>query len=80
MKACLLGHSALIETNPLKFTEVQRQEPAAGQVVLSVSCCGVCRTDLHGVEGTLTLRKFPVIPRTSSRGRRRKDWRKPTEI
>jgi propanol-preferring alcohol dehydrogenase len=62
MKACLLDHPAPIETNPLKYTEVQRPDPAPGQVLIRVSCCAVCRTDLHVVEGELAPRKSPVIP------------------
>jgi propanol-preferring alcohol dehydrogenase len=62
MKACLLEHPAPIETNPLKYVEVQRPDPAPGQVLIRVSCCAVCRTDLHVVEGELAPRKSPVIP------------------
>jgi alcohol dehydrogenase, propanol-preferring len=62
MKACLLEHPAPIETNPLKYIDVQRPVPAPGQVLIRVSCCAVCRTDLHVVEGELPPRKSPVIP------------------
>jgi propanol-preferring alcohol dehydrogenase len=62
MKACLLEHPAPIETNPLKYEEVQKPAPAAGQILIRVTCCGVCRTDLHVVEGELPPRKSPVIP------------------
>src|ERR1700724_4516659 len=62
MKACLLERPAPIETNPLKFTEVQTPRPAAGQILIRVSYCAVCRTDLHVVEGELPPRKSPVIP------------------
>jgi propanol-preferring alcohol dehydrogenase len=36
--------------------------PAAGEVLVRVNACGVCRTDLHVVEGELAPRKSPVIP------------------
>jgi alcohol dehydrogenase, propanol-preferring len=62
MKACLLERPAPIETNPLKFTDVREPELAAGQILIRVSCCAVCRTDLHVVEGELPPRKSPVIP------------------
>jgi propanol-preferring alcohol dehydrogenase len=62
MKACLLEHPAPIETNPLRFTEVQEPAPAAGQILIRANCCAVCRTDLHVVEGELPSRKSPVIP------------------
>src|SRR5947209_18924282 len=62
MKACLLEHPAPVETNPLKFIEVEEPEPAGDQILIRVSCCAVCRTDLHVVEGELRPRKSPVIP------------------
>ncbi|HVB33498.1 MAG TPA: zinc-dependent alcohol dehydrogenase family protein [Patescibacteria group bacterium] len=62
MKACLLRSPAPIETHPLEFTDVADPEPGAGEVLVRVSCCGVCRTDLHVVEGELAPRKSPVIP------------------
>jgi len=62
MKACVLQKPAKIETNPLAFVDVPVPEPGAGEVLVRVSYCGVCRTDLHVVEGELPPRKSPVIP------------------
>ncbi len=62
MKACLLSSPAPIESLPLAFTDVPDPQPAGDQVRLRVSACGVCRTDLHVVEGELPPRKSPVIP------------------
>lgn len=62
MKACLLRAPAPIETNPLVVTDVPTPQPAAGEVLVRVNCCCVCRTDLHVVEGELPPRKSPVIP------------------
>lgn len=62
MKACLLRKSARVETNPLEFIDVPAPQPGQGEVLVRVSCCGVCRTDLHVVEGELPPRKSPVIP------------------
>ena len=62
MKACLLRAPAAIETKPLEFTEVPVPEPGEGQVLVRVRACGVCRTDLHVIEGELPPRKSPVIP------------------
>ena len=62
MKACVLQQPAKIETNPLAFVDVPVPEPGAGEVLVRVSYCGVCRTDLHVVEGELPPRKSPVIP------------------
>ena len=44
-----------------EYTDVPMPEPAE-EVLVRVRCCGVCRTDLHVIEGELTPRKSPVIP------------------
>jgi propanol-preferring alcohol dehydrogenase len=62
MKACVLRTAARIETNPLEFADVPIPQPGKGEVLVRVSFCGVCRTDLHVVEGELPPRKSPVIP------------------
>ena len=62
MKACVLRAAAGIETNPLEYVEVATPQPKAGEVLVRVRACGVCRTDLHVIEGELPPRKSPVIP------------------
>jgi propanol-preferring alcohol dehydrogenase len=62
MKACVLRTPARVESNPLEFCETPPPKPGAGQVLVHVRVCGVCRTDLHVVEGELPPRKSPVIP------------------
>lgn len=62
MKACLLQTPAAIETNPLEYADVAIPQPKSGQVLVRVHACGVCRTDLHVIEGELPARKSPVIP------------------
>src|SRR5882672_12946485 len=62
MKACLLRALAAMETNPLKYAEVPVPQPKSGEVLVRVRACGVCRTDLHVIEGELPPRKSPVIP------------------
>ena len=62
MKACLLRTPAKIEANPLQFTDVEEPKPGSGEVRVRVHVCGVCRTDLHVIEGELPARKSPVIP------------------
>ncbi|HXM65814.1 MAG TPA: zinc-dependent alcohol dehydrogenase family protein [Candidatus Acidoferrum sp.] len=47
---------------PLNIEEAPNPHIAAGQVLLRVRACGVCRTDLHIVEGDLPPRKQPLIP------------------
>jgi propanol-preferring alcohol dehydrogenase len=62
MKACLLHEPAPVETNPLATFEVPAPLPGPGQVLIRVHACGICRTDLHVVEGELPPRKSPVTP------------------
>ncbi len=62
MKACLLRAVAPIENNPLELTETPDPRPTDDQVLVRVSVCGVCRTDLHVIEGELPPCKLPVIP------------------
>src|SRR3989440_8578161 len=47
---------------PLRLEELPAPEPGAGQVLLRVRACGVCRTDLHIVDGELTRPKLPLVP------------------
>ncbi|HEY7692661.1 MAG TPA: zinc-dependent alcohol dehydrogenase family protein [Gaiellaceae bacterium] len=47
---------------PLRETELPDPEPARGQVLLEVRACGVCRTDLHVVDGELPQPKLPLVP------------------
>ena len=46
---------------PLRPAEIPNPVPAAGQVLLNVLACGVCRTDLHIVDGELTEPKLPLV-------------------
>src|SRR6267143_4999841 len=62
MKACVMRAPAAIETNPLEYAEVAAPQPKSGEVLVRVRACGVCRTDLHVIEGELPPRKSPVIP------------------
>lgn len=47
---------------PLRLAELPDPEPGPGQVRVGVSACGVCRTDLHVVDGELPHPRLPVIP------------------
>ncbi len=62
MRAVLLERSADVGTSPLRLQDVPVPEPGPGQVRVRVLVCGVCRTDLHIVEGDLPPAKRPVIP------------------
>ena len=62
MNAMQLGQIAPIETAPLRWVELPLPEPGPGEVRLKVTCCAVCRTDLHIIEGDLPREKLPIIP------------------
>jgi propanol-preferring alcohol dehydrogenase len=47
---------------PLRAAQLAEPEPGSGQVLLAVHACGVCRTDLHIVDGELTRPKLPLVP------------------
>lgn len=47
---------------PLRLLEVPRPVPKEGQVLIKVQACGLCRTDLHVVDGELKHPKLPLIP------------------
>jgi len=58
MKAAVLEHPK----SPLLIKEVAKPQLIAGHVLLRVRACGVCRTDLHIVEGDLPSLRSPLIP------------------
>jgi propanol-preferring alcohol dehydrogenase len=62
MYAAVLKSPAPVESGPLEWREVPRPQPRDGEVLIRVKACGVCRTDLHVVEGELAVRKEHVIP------------------
>ncbi len=62
MKACFLSTPAAVESHPLQYGEFQTPEPGVGDVLVRVQVCGVCRTDLHVIEGELPVKRSPVIP------------------
>ena len=62
MKAWTLPTPAPVTTNPLKLSELPVPEPGDGQVLVRVTACGICRTDLHVVEGELSPRRPNIVP------------------
>ncbi|HYH87397.1 MAG TPA: zinc-dependent alcohol dehydrogenase family protein [Pyrinomonadaceae bacterium] len=62
MRAWLLKTPAPVASRPLELSEVDVPVPRDGELLLKVSACAVCRTDLHVVEGELPARRSPVIP------------------
>ena len=47
---------------PLEWTELPDREPGPGEIRLKIAACGVCRTDLHVVDGDLPEPRLPIIP------------------
>ncbi|SFM71788.1 zinc-dependent alcohol dehydrogenase family protein [Thermodesulforhabdus norvegica] len=62
MKAMVLRSCAPVESFPLKMEILPDPEPGPGEIRVKVEACGICRTDLHVIEGELPPRDHPVIP------------------
>ena len=62
MKAYALDTPAPVDSRPLRHAEVPVPSPLEDELLVRVSACGICRTDLHVVEGELPQRLSPVIP------------------
>ena len=62
MRAMQLAAPAPVAERPLRLVELPVPQPGAGQVLLRVLACGVCRTDLHILEGELPPHRSPVVP------------------
>lgn len=62
MRAAVLVRPAPISESPLLLAEVPRPELGAGEILLRVTACGVCRTDLQLADGDVAARRLPLIP------------------
>jgi len=58
----LLARNAPITNRPLRLATLDDPEPGANEILVRVAACGICRTDLHVIEGDLPTRKLPIIP------------------
>ncbi|NGP77459.1 zinc-dependent alcohol dehydrogenase family protein [Balneolaceae bacterium YR4-1] len=58
MKAMVLEEQG----DKLKLKDIQRPEPGRSQILLKVKTCGICRTDLHILDGDLDSPKLPLVP------------------
>ena len=58
----LLRKRGPIGTSPLLMEDVPDPSPGAGEIRVKISACGICRTDLHIIEGDLPSLRSPVIP------------------
>ena len=62
MRALALAAPAPIETEPLRLEARPAPSPGAGEILVRVSACAVCRTDLHIVEGELPPVRPSIVP------------------
>ncbi|MGY1590898.1 alcohol dehydrogenase catalytic domain-containing protein [Geodermatophilus sp. SYSU D00708] len=65
MKAMVLRAAGPVEQSPLEWRDVDDPQPGPGEVLLEVAACGVCRSNLHMVEGDwlpATPASFPIVP------------------
>ena len=62
MRAWVVESPAPLAARPLQLVEMPRPEPGVGEILVRVHACGVCRTDLHVVEGDLPQRRRRMIP------------------
>jgi propanol-preferring alcohol dehydrogenase len=62
MRALVLVAPAPIESAPLRSDSRPTPSPGPDEILVRVSACGVCRTDLHIVEGDLPLVRSPIVP------------------
>ena len=62
MKAWLLNKPAPANSRPLAIGDVSTPVPGDDEVLIRIHACGICRTDLHVVEGELRVRRSPLIP------------------
>jgi len=62
MRAAVLTSPQDVARRPLKIAEVEKPKAEPGQVLLRVRACGVCRTDLHIVEGELAPQREGITP------------------
>src|SRR5215203_3118267 len=62
MRAMVLTHPGDVASNRLQLLDRPIPTPAFGEVLVKIRVCGVCRTDLHVVEGELPHVALPLIP------------------
>ncbi len=62
MKAMVLDRQAPVEEKPLRMADLPIPEPSSRQILVKVSVCGACHTDLDEVEGRVEPTISPVVP------------------
>lgn len=62
MKAAVITRIAPVEERPLELVNLPQPVPVNNQVLIKVSACGICHTELDEIEGRLPPAKFPLVP------------------
>jgi propanol-preferring alcohol dehydrogenase len=62
MRAMVVHTPAPIESNPLMLADLETPQPQPGEILVRVTACGVCRTDLHVTEGDLAPKHPQIVP------------------
>jgi len=62
MRAMVVNTPAAIESNPLTLDDLEKPVPKPGEILIRVTACGVCRTDLHVAEGDLAPKHPRIVP------------------
>ncbi len=62
MQAMILKEPDSIENDPLQLAQIEKPQIKLDEILVKVSACGICHTDLHTVEGELELPRRPLVP------------------
>ena len=62
MRAMLMRQPGAVADRPLRLEQLAVPTPGAGEILVEVKACAICRTDLHVVEGELPALRTPLVP------------------
>jgi len=69
MRVMLMRQPGSVADRPLRLEEVAVPTPRAGEILVEITACAICRTDLHVVEGELPALRTPLVPGHQAVGR-----------
>jgi len=69
MRAMLMRQPGAVADRPLRLEELAVPTPRAGEILVAIKACAICRTDLHVVEGELPALRTPLVPGHQAVGR-----------
>ncbi|MEM3452474.1 MAG: zinc-dependent alcohol dehydrogenase family protein [Candidatus Hadarchaeum sp.] len=62
MRAAVITKIAPVEENPLELVDLIDPVPAGNQILIKISACGICHTELDEIEGRVPPTRFPMVP------------------